>query len=394
VTGSAAGTGSIAGSDSAATVDTATCGRLRRLAVPRFPAGLATPCLYVDLDVLDRNIAAMQATMDARGIALRPHVKTHKSVAIARRQLAAGAAGVTVGTLGEAEVMADAGITDLFVAYPVWAAGPKAKRLAALHARAQVIVGIDSAAGARGLAAAVARSATSLRVAVEIDSGQHRTGVTFDAAAGVAVAARDAGLEVIGVFTHGGHGYASGADRSTAASDEVRLLGEAAARLGAAGFTVSLISAGSSPTAVLSAVAPVNEERPGTYVFWDRQMVGLGAGEPDAVALVVLSTVVSAAVPGQVVLDAGAKTLTKDRPAWLDGFGALPAYPSATVSRVYDYHAVVWIPPGTPAPALGEVVAVVPNHVCPVVNQFDELVVGRAGVALERWPVDARGRSD
>lgn len=394
MTGSAAGTGSIAGSDSAATVDTATLDRLRRLAVPRFPAGLATPCLYVDLDVLDRNIAAMQATMDARGIALRPHVKTHKSVAIARRQLAAGAAGVTVGTLGEAEVMADAGITDLFVAYPVWAAGPKAKRLAALHARAQLIVGIDSAAGAHGLAAAVARSATSLRVAVEIDSGQHRTGVTFDAAAGVAVAARDAGLEVIGVFTHGGHGYASGVDRPTAASDEVRLLGEAAARLGAAGFTVSLISAGSSPTAVLSAVAPVNEERPGTYVFWDRQMVGLGAGEPDAVALVVLSTVVSAAVPGQVVLDAGAKTLTKDRPAWLDGFGALPAYPSATVSRVYDYHAVVSIPPGTPAPALGEVVAVVPNHVCPVVNQFDALVVGRAGVALERWPVDARGRSD
>jgi D-serine deaminase-like pyridoxal phosphate-dependent protein len=363
------------------------------LVAPPFPRGVDTPCLYVDIDLLDRNIADMQAAMDARGVALRPHVKTHKSVAIARRQLAAGAAGLSVGTLGEAEVMADAGLMDLFVAYPIWADGPKSARLAALHARAQLIVGADSVEGARRLAAAVAGSRRPLRVAVEIDSGQHRTGVAAGAAADVAAAARDAGLEVTGVFTHGGHGYTSAADRAGAAADEVRLLGEAAAGLAGAGFDVSLISAGSSPTAVMSAVAPVTEERPGTYVFWDRQMVGLGAGEPDSVALVVLSTVVSTAVPGQVVLDAGAKTLTKDRPAWLEGFGALPAYPAATIERVYDYHAVVSVPAGTPTPTLGELVAIVPNHVCPVVNQFDELVVGRGGVELERWPVDARGHS-
>jgi D-serine deaminase-like pyridoxal phosphate-dependent protein len=359
------------------------------------PPGLETPCLVVDLDAVEANARRMTEGAAARGVALRPHVKTHKSVALARLQLDTGATGITVGTLGEAEAMADGGIDDLFVGYPVWAAGTKAARLRRLHERCRLSVGVDSAEAAELLAAAVTgSSAGPLAVLVELDSGARRSGVGGPAeAVAVAAAARAAGLEVIGVFTHGGHGYRAPGAGPAAAADEVAILGAAADALREAGFDVHRISAGSTPTGVHAAAGQVNEIRPGTYLLGDRQQFVLGAIPADGIALAVAATVVSAAVPGQVVLDAGAKTLTKDRAAFLEGFGTLPAYPDAVVERLFDYHAAVAIPAGSPAPRLGEVLAVVPNHVCPVVEQFDEFVVARAGVELGRWPVDARGRS-
>jgi D-serine deaminase-like pyridoxal phosphate-dependent protein len=358
------------------------------------PPGLDTPCLIVDLDRAEANARRMSAAAAERGVALRPHVKTHKSIALARLQLDAGAAGITVGTLGEAEVMAADGIDDIFVAYPVWAEGTKADRLRSIHAKTPLIVGVDSAAGADHLAAAVAGLSEPLRVLVEIDSGGHRTGAA-DPAVAVAVArrARDVGLEVIGVFTHGGHSYSAPGARVAAAADEVRLLGAAADALRADGFAVERISAGSTPTAVLSAAGQVNEIRPGTYLLGDRTQVALDAIPADGIALVVAATVVSGSVAGQFVIDSGAKSLTKDRAPFLAGFGSIPGYPNAVIERLYDYHAAVTIPSGTPAPRLGEVVAVVPNHVCPVVDLFDTFVATKAGAIAGRWPVDARGRS-
>jgi D-serine deaminase-like pyridoxal phosphate-dependent protein len=194
-------------------------------------------------------------------------------------------------------------------------------------------------------------TAGPLRVLVELDSGARRSGVANSAAAlEVARHAREAGLEVIGVFTPGGHGYRAPGAGPSAAADEVAILG-------------------------------------------DRQQFVLGAIPAEGIAVAVATTVVSVAVDGQVVLDAGAKTLTKDRAPFLDGFGAIPAYPDAVIERLFDYHAAVRVAPGAPAPRLGEVVAVVPNHVCPVVEQFYDFVVARAGLAEGRWPVDARGRS-
>ncbi len=358
------------------------------------PPGLDTPCLVVDLDRAEANARRLGQGAAERGVVLRPHIKTHKSVALARLQLEAGAAGIAVGTLGEAEVMAAGGIDDIFIGYPIWAEGPKAERLRALHTRTPLVVGVDSVAGARLLAAAVAGAVTPLRVLVEIDSGARRTGVTTpEAAAAVARQARDAGLEVIGVFTHGGHGYAAPEARVGAAADEVASLGAAADALRSEGFAVERISAGSTPTGVLAAAGQVNEIRPGTYLLGDRQQVVLEAIPPDSIALIVAATVVSTSVPGQVVLDAGAKTLTKDRAAFLEGFGSMPAYPDVVIERLFDYHAAVAIPSGAEAPRLGEVVAIVPNHVCPAVEQFDDFVVSRGGEFLDRWRVDARGRS-
>jgi D-serine deaminase-like pyridoxal phosphate-dependent protein len=362
---------------------------------PAIPAGLETPCLVVDLDVAEANAQRMAAGAAARGVALRPHVKTHKSVALARLQLETGATGITVGTLGEAEVMVDGAIDDVFIGYPVWATGAKADRLRRLHERCRLTVGVDSAEAADLLAAAVGGSpAGPLRVLVELDSGARRSGVAGPAeAVAVAERAQDAGLDVAGVFTHGGHGYRAPGAGPAAAADEVAVLGAAADALRAAGFDVRAVSAGSTPTGVHAAAGQVTEIRPGTYLLGDRQQHALGAIPADGIALVVAATVVSTAVSGQVVLDAGAKTLTKDRAAFLEGFGVLPAYPDAVVERLFDYHAAVAIPAGSPAPRLGEVVAVVPNHVCPVVEQFDDFAIARAGVAIGRWPVDARGRS-
>lgn len=362
--------------------------------VPTLPQGLDTPCLVVDLDVVEANARRLQGAMDGRDVRLRPHVKTHKSIALARIQLTAGAAGLTVGTLGEAETFAAAGLTNLFLAYPLWAVGPKAARLRALHETAELIVGIDSVAGAERLAAATAGSARPLLVRVEIDSGGRRTGVASpDVAASVARAAQDLGLLVEGVFTHGGHAYAGPEARTAAAADEVRALAAAADALAAAGITVATISAGSTPTMLGAATGRVNEMRAGTYLLGDRVQLALGSVSADEIALHVAATVVSTAVPGQVVIDAGAKALTKDRPPYLDGHGSLPAYPDAVIERVNDYHGVVRIPPGSPAPHLGEVVAVVPNHVCPVVDLYDSFMVARGGVSVGCWPVDARGRS-
>jgi D-serine deaminase-like pyridoxal phosphate-dependent protein len=227
---------------------------------------------------------------------------------------------------------------------------------------------------------------------VELDSGNRRTGVGDPAfAVRVAEAGRAAGIDVAGVFTHGGHSYAGPEAAQAAARDEVDSLTAATGALRAAGHEVTVCSAGSTPTALRSARGAVTEIRPGTYVYNDRLQLALGSCADDQIALTVASTVVSHS-GGRFVLDAGAKTLTKDVPAILDGYGLLPLYPQARIARLYDHHAVVE-PGDGPIPALGEVVTVVPNHVCPVVDLADEVLVVRAGEQLGMWPVDGRGRS-
>jgi D-serine deaminase-like pyridoxal phosphate-dependent protein len=363
------------------------------LSFPALPGGIDTPRVVVDVGRVEANIARLQTEMDSRGIAVRPHAKTHKSVTVARLQLAAGARGITVGTLGEAEVFVAAGIEDVFLAYPIWAVGPKAARLGAVHAAtARFRVGVDSAGGARHLAAAVGGADRPLTVLVEIDAGNRRTGLaSAEAAVEVARAARSAGLAVAGAFSHGGHGYRMGA-AARAGDDEVRALETAAAALRRDGFAIDTISAGSTPTMLTAAAGGVNEMRAGTYVYGDRQQWALGAIPADGCAVAVAATVVSVHAE-RLVLDAGAKALTKDRADWLTGFGAIVGYPHLVIERVNDYHGVVAAPPGVDRPRLGDVVAVIPNHVCPVIDLVDSVVAAHSDGSTSVWPVDARGRS-
>jgi D-serine deaminase-like pyridoxal phosphate-dependent protein len=359
-------------------------------------AQLDTPTVIVDLDRVDANIERMAAIMRERGVALRPHAKTHKSLALARLQLEAGAVGLTVATIGEAEVFADGGVEDLFIAYPVMAMGTKADRLRRLTDRCRLSVGADSIEGVRALAAAASRGADGPSVLIEIDCGGGRSGVRPEAAGKLARQAVDGGLPVVGVFTHAGQGYADPTRRSAAADEEVAGLTSAAESLREEGIEATVISAGSTPTAMLSAREPVTEERPGTYIFGDRQqtvLAGDSTDAADAVALVVASTVVSHGSRGGFLLDAGAKILAKDAAPYLTGHGAVLDYPEAVLTRLNDHHGIAEVPAGTRRPEIGEVVFIVPNHVCPVVNLVDEFIVTRGGQVLERWPVDARGRN-
>jgi len=222
---------------------------------------------------------------------------------------------------------------------------------------------------------------------VEVDCGLGRSGVRPAAAAGIARAAQRAGLEVAGVFTFPGHSYTPGA-AAHAAADEAAALAEAAAGLADAGFAAGERSGGSTPSARLARPGSLTELRPGVYVFNDAQQVELGTCSMDDVALMVAATAVSHPAPGRLVLDAGSKVLGPDRPAWASGYGRLADWPAARVTGLWEHHAVVAVEGDSPA--LGEVVAVVPNHVCTAVNLVPELLVADQGQVVDRWPVAAR----
>ena len=352
----------------------------------RLPEGLATPSVVVDADVVEDNVARMAALARGAGVALRPHAKTHKCPELARLQLGAGARGLTVATIGEAEAFADGGAGDLFIAYPLWLDADKARRLGALAERVALSVGVDSVEGVAGVAFATRRAS----VTIEVDCGHHRTGVAPAEVAPLARAALDAGLSVRGVFTFPGHGYGTDA-WARAARDEERALAEAAQALAGLGVDAPVVSGGSTPTVAAWRGGVVNELRPGVYVFNDAQQVTLGTCAVAQVALCVAATVVSRSARA-FVLDAGSKALGADRPAWMPGFGMVPEV-AGVIGSLSEHHAVVPLAPGALPPPLGARLAVIPNHVCSTVNLADELVVARGGAVVARWRVAARGRN-
>jgi D-serine deaminase-like pyridoxal phosphate-dependent protein len=386
-----------------------------------FPPDLVTPALVVDQARLERNLREMANSAAARGIRLRPHAKTHKTARIGRMQLDLGAVGLTVATIGEAEKFADAGVGDLFIAYPVWPSPQRLKRLQALAERVRLRVAADSPESA-ALLASLSRCARPPEMLVEIDSGHHRTGVPPDRAGDVALAAARGGLPVAGVFTFPGHSYAPGAPEK-AAAQEAAALAAAAATLHAAGITAGITtgiaagiaaagaepdgakargaeaggadgaerSGGSTPTAQLSADPPPTELRPGVYAFYDAQQLELGVCGSDHIALTAAGTVVSRPAPGRFVLDCGSKVLGADRQQWSTGFGRLRDWDDARIVALSEHHATVALPPGPDPPELGQNVAVIPNHVCAAVNLASELVIMRDGQVIDTWPVMARG---
>ncbi|MGI8899536.1 MAG: alanine racemase [Nocardioides sp.] len=323
-----------------------------------------TPYLVVDLERLDANLAAMAALAQHHGVALRPHAKTHKSPALARRQLDRGAVGLAVATVSEAEVFAAAGCTDLFLAYPVWVTPSQGDRLRALLERTTLTLGVDSVDGARAVAARVGPR-PGLQVMVEVDCGHHRSGVRPGTAGDVASAARKAGLQVAGVFTFPGHGYEPGSQQEVACA-EAEALAVAAATLVDVGIEPRVVSGGSTPTAEHLRDGAMTEMRPGVYVFGDAQQWELGTICRDDIALTCRATVVSRA-GGRVVLDSGSKALGSDRPVWSTGAGRLLHHPEARLTLLSEHHVVVtW--DDSPPPALGDRLDVVPNHVCNAVN--------------------------
>ncbi|WP_230870187.1 D-TA family PLP-dependent enzyme [Mycobacterium canetti] len=360
------------------------------------PDEIDTPDVMIDRDILDRNIGRMSSAVAAKGIALRPHVKTHKLPEIAQMQLRAGARGLTVATIGEAEVFVDHGADDVFIAYPLWIGTRQADRLRRLADHARIAIGVDTAEGASNTGAQLADAAGAIDVLIEIDSGHHRSGVRAEQVLEVAHAVGEAGLHLVGVFTFPGHSYAPGKS-GEAAEQERRALNDAANALVAAGFPISCRSGGSTPTALLTAADGASEVRPGVYVLGDAQQLELGRCAPADIALTVAATVVSRqdcrSGLRRIVLDCGSKILGSDRPAWATGFGRLIDHADARIAALSEHHATVVWPDDAPLPPVGTRLRVIPNHVCLTTNLVDDVAVVRDATLIDRWKVAARGKN-
>ncbi len=339
-----------------------------------------TPYLAIDRSRLIANIETVAAWGRGRGVAIRPHVKTHKIPAVGHLQVAAGAQGISVATIGEAEVFVDAGFDDVFIAYPVWVDREARVRLDRLRRRARIAVGCDSLEAGRLLP-------SGWEVVVEVDSGHHRSGVAPAAAGALCARLRDQGLDVTGVFTFPGHSY-SPSGRRAAADQETEALTVAADSLRNVGVEPRVMSGGSTPSLAWSGDA-ATEYRPGVYVVNDAQQWELGSCTAEQVALTCHARVVSHA-GGRAVLDSGSKILGADRPAYASGFGRLLDVAEARIVILSEHHAVVET---SDLPPLGSIVRVVPNHACNAINLVDAVVVYDEAAATEIWPVSARGKN-
>jgi D-serine deaminase-like pyridoxal phosphate-dependent protein len=359
---------------------------------------LDTPALLVDESRLDRNIALMAQLCQQHGRRLRPHVKTHKTLEIARRQRDSGAVGLTVAKLGEAEVYAAAGFDDLLVCYPV--VGPlKLARLAVLARSVTVSTVVDDAGAARDLSAAMTAAGVRLDVLLKLDVGMHRVGAAPGEVGQLAAAVAGLpGLRLRGVCIHEGsvYGEADPARRRAVGRDQVQRLVATAERLRGHGLPIDVVSCGSTPSMPdVIDIDGLTEVRPGNYVFYDAMQVALGVVEAERCALTVLTTVVSRGGADHGVLDAGAKTLSLDRGAHglslLSGYGQIIGRDDVRLASLSEEHG--WLTLSEEAPlSVGERLRVLPNHACPVVNNFSKMTVVRDSEPVGEWDIVARGQ--
>jgi D-serine deaminase-like pyridoxal phosphate-dependent protein len=355
---------------------------------------LETPVPLVDLDRLERNLDRMAAYTSRHRLALRPHIKTHKSSRVAGEQVRRGAVGLTCATPLEAEVMSEV-CRDILLAYPP-VGSSKLARLMALPAETDLIVALDSAEVVEQLAHAARNRGREVGVYVELDLGMHRVGLPAieEAVALARLVATRPPLSYRGITFYPGHIRAP-VGRQDEELDRLRRdVGAAILALDRAGLHPAVVSGGSTPTIHRAhEIEGLTEVRPGTYVYNDRLTAQAGACDWDDCALTVLATVVSTAVLGQAVIDAGAKALGREptaRPE--DGFGALIDRPEVTVQRLSEEHGILDLGDTGWRPAVGEQVRIVPNHVCVAVHLHEVIHGFRDGKLVTSWPVAARGR--
>ena len=350
-----------------------------------------TPAPIVLADVMQENIDRMQAFAAQHNLDVRPHVKTHKCVEIGRRQVKAGAVGITAGNVGEAEVFAAAGFDDIFLAYPIWASGneraadPQTGRNHPAAGRRRQRRG-DQCPRRRdgGRTRSCCRSSLRSTAVPAVPGLLPRPRANSPSPRATAAWSRPASSPI----------RATAAPVRTPASvPRMTRMPRSSPRSAASaqrGSPPEVVSAGSTPTVEFATNSVITEIRPGEYVFNDLNNTRLGACTEDQIALFVAGTVVSDWVPDQVILDIGTKALGREGNPEI-GYGAI-AGTTAVLSRLNEYHGFLPLPAGDFRPSIGTVLPVVPNHVCPVVVNFEEYIVtDSTGTTLERWPVDARG---
>ncbi len=357
---------------------------------------LDTPSVLLKIDVVEANIARMAALGREAGVKLRPHTKTHKSPEIAKLQLAAGASGITVAKLGEAEVMADAGIDDIVIAFPL-IGRQKLERLAALHRKIKIITSADSFEVAEGLSRVGEAVGQPVPVYLEVDTGLGRCGLmpgreTTEFARSLAGLS---GIRVTGLMTHEGHAWKTTAheEHGRIAKEAAEALAETAAALRAEGFPCYEVSVGATPTSFhIDQVVGATEFRPGTYAFNDRNLLTMGYADEAACALTVLATIVGRPAPTRVILDTGSKTLSQDKISADPFMGRVTGHPDWTVTGLSEEHGIVQVPEGADI-RIGERLELIPNHACVVTNLSDAFMTVRGGQVQGELAVAARGLS-
>jgi D-serine deaminase-like pyridoxal phosphate-dependent protein len=340
---------------------------------------LETPALTVDLNVLEDNIARMQAYADEHRLKLRPHIKTHKIPAIAHKQVAAGAVGITCQKLGEAEVMVAAGLRDIFISYNI-VGQYKLERLARLARQARVRVAADSLTTVRGLADYLGREGVEVGAVVELESEHHRCGVTSAAeAVALARAIADApALRYEGVMIY------------PSSKTSAPFIKETVEALRAAGLPPQVVSGGGTPDAPIAHEVPyVNEIRPGTYIYNDWTIHRLGLCTPEQCALNVIVTVVSTPTADRVIIDGGSKTFTNDGQFPM---GHIREYPDAQIQQLHEEHGFVDVSRCARKPPIGERMTVIPNHACGTTNLHDRIYGLRGSRVEVIWEILARGK--
>jgi D-serine deaminase-like pyridoxal phosphate-dependent protein len=368
-------------------------------AVAPLPADISdpaidTPCLLIDLDILAANVARMAALARRSAVKLRPHAKTHKSAQVAKMQLDAGATGICVATVGEAEVMRAAGITDILVAYNI-VGEAKLARLLPLCTDGGITLAADSLEVAEGYSRLATATGRPIPVLLEIDSGMRRTGIEPKLAGqvGSKIAALP-GLELIGILTHAGHAHDVFAhpEIEAVARQEATAMQQARDELDRQGVPVQVVSAGSTITApYLSSADGITEIRPGTYVFNDLRTLEMYACTPDQIAATILATVVSVA-SDRVVLNAGNKTLTMTS-TQQHGFGKIKNRPRASFVRLSEEHGVASAAGGDSKLRVGDRVEILPIHICVCVDLQREAYGVSQGKITGMIQIDAARRS-
>lgn len=359
-------------------------------------AHIATPALVVDVAKVQHNILRWQQHADQYGVALRPHIKTHKTLEIARMQRAAGARGITAAKLSEAQVFADAGFDDIFVAYPVIGAD-KAHHAATMAHTVKLIVGVDSMVGITQLQEAAKTAGSQIGIRVEYDTGLHRCGVAAPHMDALCRAVEQAShLRLDGIFTYRGAWFAGANGRSAheLGIEEATMMVRMAQSLRDQGLTIDAVSVGSTPTGMACATVPgVTEIRPGTYVFGDDMQRLNGACRDEEVALSIVCTVISRPDATTATVDAGSKTFAGDvnyEKMGLTGFATGVEHPVALV-RMSEEHGVLQIPATLDLP-IGSRIALRPIHVCTTVNLSDTLYFVDAPATITPVSVAARGK--
>jgi len=357
---------------------------------------LETPAVIVDLDVMERNLSRMADYCRAHQLLLRPHTKSHKIPELAKRQIASGATGITVAKLGEAEVMLNAGITDIFIAYPI-VGDEKTTHLAKLAEQASISVALDSEEAARGISGAATRQGARIGVLIEMDVGFGRCGLSNenDLLKLAQTIATLPGLEFRGLMFFPGH-FGVGPEQRTALRMQVDdFLDRSFEVFARADLPLSIISGGSTPTAYESGLFHgVNEVRPGTYIFNDRNTVAIDAASLDDCALSVVVTVVSTAVSGRAIVDGGSKTFSYDRYQAGDGqgYGLVKQDTAVEVERFSEEHGHLNVERSERRYRVGDRLSIIPNHVCTTVNMHDEIYGVRGEQVETVWRVEGRGK--